>query len=76
MTSPAPARRSLGTGPATPPVRAQEADLHGLPHIELPDPDGLRERGVLGPRPAQVPRARRTLGGGAGAAETAADTTG
>ncbi|MGO4636366.1 hypothetical protein AB4225_36520 [Streptomyces sp. 2RAF24] len=75
MNPPAPARRSLGTGPATPPVRAQEADLHGLPHIELPDPDELRTRGVLGPPPAQVPRARRALGGG-GAAETAADIAG
>ncbi|MFC8511102.1 hypothetical protein ACFU3J_16175 [Streptomyces sp. NPDC057411] len=64
MTPPAPARRTLGTGPATEPIRAQEADLHGLPHIDMPDPADLRARGVLGPPKAPAPRTRRTLGTG------------
>ncbi|MGW7310749.1 hypothetical protein ACWGI1_34980 [Streptomyces sp. NPDC054835] len=64
MTSPAPARRALGAGPAVPPIRAQEADLHGLPHIQMPDPADLRARGVLGPPPAPAPQGRRVLGDG------------
>ncbi|MEV7282897.1 hypothetical protein [Streptomyces sp. NPDC093111] len=64
MTSPS-ARRALGAGPAVPPIRATEADLHGLPPLDLPDTDDLRARGVLGPTQAQAPRGRRVLGDGA-----------
>ncbi|MFC8511110.1 hypothetical protein ACFU3J_16215 [Streptomyces sp. NPDC057411] len=64
MTPSTPARRALGAGPAQQPIRAREADLHGLPHIEMPDPANLRARGVLGPPPAPAPRVRRVLGAG------------
>ncbi|MEU8765058.1 hypothetical protein [Streptomyces sp. NPDC048659] len=71
MTPPSHARRALGTGPAVQPIRAREADLlHGLPHIDMPDPADLRARGVLGPPPASVPRGRRALGTGGDAART------
>ncbi|MFB7327088.1 MULTISPECIES: hypothetical protein [unclassified Streptomyces] len=61
------ARRALGTGPQAPAhsIRAAQADLlDALPGVRLPDVDELRDRGVLGPRPATSPSPRRTLGGG------------
>jgi hypothetical protein len=72
-----PARRALGAGPARP-LHARDADLlPGLPHIEMPDPEDLRARGVLGPPPAQAPAARRTLGaGGAADADHAVEPAG
>ncbi|MEU7031479.1 hypothetical protein AB0A60_32885 [Streptomyces sp. NPDC046275] len=61
------ARRTLGAGPQTAPapIRAAQADLLGaLPEIRLPDLEALRDRGVLGGRPAAAPSARRALGAG------------
>ncbi|MGW7825116.1 hypothetical protein ACWGLF_45690 [Streptomyces puniciscabiei] len=57
-------RRTLGTGPQHPQIRAAQADLLGLPDIRLPGVGELRARGVLGARPAPAPAPRRTLGTG------------
>lgn len=60
------ARRILGSGPASPaPIGAAQADLlKDLPGVRLPDLAELRAKGVLGPRAACPPAARRALGAG------------
>ncbi|MFZ4163385.1 hypothetical protein ACOZDE_34110 [Streptomyces griseoincarnatus] len=56
---------------------AAEADLlEDLPSVRLPDLAELRARGVLGPRTARTPAARRTLGAGGYPDTEPADTPG
>ncbi|MGW5209584.1 hypothetical protein ACWEQ5_33925 [Streptomyces griseoincarnatus] len=67
-------RSSQGIKPPSDPERFNP--LEDLPSVRLPDLAELRARGVLGPRTARTPAARRTLGAGGYPDTEPADTPG